>query len=137
MQENFGRQEQNFESHYNEILETLAQKYEEKIQALGEKKKEKLESLYGQLVSCGENLETCKELMETIEEMCHQEKVDFLKVSNEVKRNKSKLKWRLPLGHVSLPSLLGRPHRLLWPAAVDSTGRSWWGGVAPHPHSFT
>ncbi|KAM6181278.1 fibronectin type III and SPRY domain-containing protein 2 isoform 2-T2 [Erethizon dorsatum] len=79
VEENFGRQEQNFESHYNEILETLAQKYEEKIQALGEKKKEKLEALYGQLVSCGENLDTCKELMETIEEMCHEEKVDFLK----------------------------------------------------------
>uniref|UniRef100_A0A452FPM2 Fibronectin type III and SPRY domain containing 2 n=1 Tax=Capra hircus TaxID=9925 RepID=A0A452FPM2_CAPHI len=80
VEENFGRQEQNFESHYNEILETLAQKYEEKIQALGEKKKEKLEALYGQLVSCGENLDTCKELMETIEEMCHEEKVDFIKV---------------------------------------------------------
>ncbi|XP_021120538.1 fibronectin type III and SPRY domain-containing protein 2 isoform X2 [Heterocephalus glaber] len=79
VEENFGRQEQNFESHYNEILETLAQKYEEKIQALGEKKKEKLEALYGQLVSCGENLNTCKELMETIEEICHEEKVDFLK----------------------------------------------------------
>ncbi|XP_049761671.1 fibronectin type III and SPRY domain-containing protein 2 isoform X2 [Elephas maximus indicus] len=79
VEENFGRQEQNFESHYNEILETLAQKYEEKIQALGEKKKEKLEALYGQLVSCGENLETCKELMETVEEMCHEEKVDFIK----------------------------------------------------------
>ncbi|KAI4572844.1 hypothetical protein MJG53_012682 [Ovis ammon polii x Ovis aries] len=79
VEENFGRQEQNFESHYNEILETLAQKYEEKIQALGEKKKEKLEALYGQLVSCGENLDTCKELMETIEEMCHEEKVDFIK----------------------------------------------------------
>nr|KAF6409854.1 fibronectin type III and SPRY domain containing 2 [Rousettus aegyptiacus] len=60
-------------------LETLAQKYEEKIQALGEKKKEKLEALYGQLVSCGENLDTCKELMETVEEICHQEKVDFIK----------------------------------------------------------
>ncbi|XP_007943304.1 fibronectin type III and SPRY domain-containing protein 2 [Orycteropus afer afer] len=79
VEENFGRQEQNFESHYNEILETLAQKYEEKIQALGEKKKEKLEALYEQLVSCGENLETCKELMETIEEICHEEKVDFMK----------------------------------------------------------
>ncbi|KAF6273150.1 fibronectin type III and SPRY domain containing 2 [Rhinolophus ferrumequinum] len=79
VEENFGRQEQNFESHYNEILETLAQKYEEKIQALGNKKKEKLEALYGQLVSCGENLDTCKELMETIEEMCHEEKVDFIK----------------------------------------------------------
>ena len=85
LQENFGRQEQNFESHYNEILETLAQKYEEKIQALGEKKKEKLEALYGQLVNCGENLDTCKELMETIEEMCHEEKVDFIMVSTEVK----------------------------------------------------
>ncbi|XP_070334387.1 fibronectin type III and SPRY domain-containing protein 2 isoform X2 [Odocoileus virginianus] len=79
VEENFGRQEQNFESHYNEILETLSQKYEEKIQALGEKKKEKLEALYGQLVNCGENLDTCKELMETIEEMCHEEKVDFIK----------------------------------------------------------
>ncbi|XP_032325318.1 LOW QUALITY PROTEIN: fibronectin type III and SPRY domain-containing protein 2 [Camelus ferus] len=79
VEENFGRQEKNFESHYNEILETLAQKYEEKIQALGEKKKEKLEALYGQLVTCGENLDTCKELMETIEEMCHEEKVDFIK----------------------------------------------------------
>lgn len=79
VEENFGRQEQNFESHYNEILETLAQKYEEKIHTLGEKKKEKLEALYGQLVSCGENLDTCKELMETIEEMCHEEKFDFIK----------------------------------------------------------
>ncbi|XP_028610721.1 fibronectin type III and SPRY domain-containing protein 2 isoform X3 [Grammomys surdaster] len=79
VEENFGRQEQNFECHYNGILETLAQKYEEKIQALGEKKKEKLEALYGQLVSCGENLDACRELMETIEEMCHEEKVEFLK----------------------------------------------------------
>ncbi|XP_055479441.1 fibronectin type III and SPRY domain-containing protein 2 isoform X2 [Psammomys obesus] len=79
VEENFGRQEKNFESHYNEILETLAQKYERKIQALGEKKKEKLEALYGQLVSCGENLDACRELMETIEEMCHEEKVEFLK----------------------------------------------------------
>ncbi|XP_054445125.1 fibronectin type III and SPRY domain-containing protein 2 [Pteronotus mesoamericanus] len=79
VEENFGRQEQNFESHYNEILETLAQKYEEKIRALGERKKEKLEALYEQLVSCGENLDTCKELMETVEEICHEEKVDFVK----------------------------------------------------------
>ncbi|XP_036591548.1 fibronectin type III and SPRY domain-containing protein 2 [Trichosurus vulpecula] len=79
IEENFGRQEQNFELHYNEILETLAQKYEEKMHALGEKKREKLEALYGQLVSCGENLDTCKELMETIEEICHEEKVEFIK----------------------------------------------------------
>ncbi|KAM7048306.1 fibronectin type III and SPRY domain-containing protein 2 isoform 1-T4 [Molossus nigricans] len=79
VEENFGRQEQNFEYHYNEILETLAQKYESKIQALVEKKKERLEALYGQLISCGENLDTCKELMETVEEICHEEKVDFIK----------------------------------------------------------
>uniref|UniRef100_A0A6I8N777 Fibronectin type III and SPRY domain containing 2 n=1 Tax=Ornithorhynchus anatinus TaxID=9258 RepID=A0A6I8N777_ORNAN len=79
VEENFGRQEQNFEVHYNEVLEALAQKYEEKIQALGEEKREKLEALYGQLVSCGENLDICKELMETTEEICHQEKVDFIK----------------------------------------------------------
>lgn len=66
-------------------METLAQKYEEKIQALGKKKKEKLEALYGQLVSCGENLDTCKELMETVEEICHEEKVDFIKVSPEAR----------------------------------------------------
>ncbi|XP_069899444.1 fibronectin type III and SPRY domain-containing protein 2 isoform X1 [Dipodomys merriami] len=79
VEENFGRQEQNFESHYNEILETLAQNYEENIQALGERKKEKLEALYGQLVSCGESLETCKELMEAINDVCHRDKADFLK----------------------------------------------------------
>ncbi|XP_028358007.1 fibronectin type III and SPRY domain-containing protein 2 [Phyllostomus discolor] len=79
VEENFGRQEQNFESHYNEILETLAQKYEDKVQALGERKKEKLETLYAQLVSCGENLDACRELMETVEDICHEEKADFIK----------------------------------------------------------
>ncbi|KAG8516383.1 Fibronectin type III and SPRY domain-containing protein 2, partial [Galemys pyrenaicus] len=81
VEENFGRQEQNFEAHYNEVLETLAQRYEEKMRALGAQKREKLGALYGQLVSCGQSLETCKELMETIEDMCHEEKEDFLKVS--------------------------------------------------------
>ncbi|XP_055970063.1 fibronectin type III and SPRY domain-containing protein 2 [Sorex fumeus] len=79
VEENFGKQEQNFESHYNEILETLAQKYEEKIQVLGERKREKLGALYRQLVSCGENLDTCRELMETVEELCHQGKAEFLR----------------------------------------------------------
>ena len=51
---------------------------------VGERKKEKLEALYEQLVSCGENLDTCKELMETVEEICHEEKVDFIKVSQGV-----------------------------------------------------
>ncbi|XP_060035508.1 fibronectin type III and SPRY domain-containing protein 2 isoform X2 [Erinaceus europaeus] len=78
VEENFGRQEQNFESHYNGILETLAQKYEAKVQALGEKKRAKLDALYGQLLSCGENLDACRRLMESIEDMCHQEKVAFM-----------------------------------------------------------
>lgn len=86
LQENFGRQEQNFESHYNEILETLAEKYEAKVRALGERKREKLEALYEQLVSCGENLDACRELMETVEEICHEEKVDFIKVSQGAAR---------------------------------------------------
>lgn len=50
-------------------MQTLEQKYEENMQALGEEKKEKLETLYKQLVSCGENLDTCKDLMETIEDL--------------------------------------------------------------------
>ncbi|XP_039347511.1 fibronectin type III and SPRY domain-containing protein 2 isoform X2 [Mauremys reevesii] len=80
--ENFGRQEQNFEMHYNEVMQTLTQRYEEKVEGLGEEKKQKLETLYGQLVSCGENLDTCKELMETIQEMCKdKEKADFIKAA--------------------------------------------------------
>ncbi|XP_038273744.1 fibronectin type III and SPRY domain-containing protein 2 [Dermochelys coriacea] len=82
VEENFGRQEQNFEMHYNEVMQTLTQKYEEKVEGLGEGKKQKLEALYGQLVSCGENLDTCKELMETIQELCKdKEKADFIKAA--------------------------------------------------------
>ncbi|XP_067411846.1 fibronectin type III and SPRY domain-containing protein 2 [Emydura macquarii macquarii] len=82
VEENFGRQEQNFEMHYNEVMQTLAQRYEEEAEALGEEKKQKLEALYGQLVSCGENLDTCKELMETIQELCKdKEKADFIKAA--------------------------------------------------------
>uniref|UniRef100_A0A8C0IWP8 Fibronectin type III and SPRY domain containing 2 n=1 Tax=Chelonoidis abingdonii TaxID=106734 RepID=A0A8C0IWP8_CHEAB len=82
VEENFGRQEQNFEMHYNEVMQTLTQRYEEKVEGLGEEKKQKLEALYGQLVSCGENLDTCKELMETIQELCKdKEKADFIKAA--------------------------------------------------------
>ncbi|KAG6927216.1 fibronectin type III and SPRY domain containing 2 [Chelydra serpentina] len=82
VEENFGRQEQNFEMHYNEVMQTLTQRYEEKVDGLGEEKKQKLEALYGQLVSCGENLDTCKELMETIQELCKdKEKADFIKAA--------------------------------------------------------
>ncbi|KAM6425811.1 fibronectin type III and SPRY domain-containing protein 2 [Liasis olivaceus] len=74
VEENFARQEQNFEKHYNDIIQILEQRYEENMQALGEEKKEKLEALYKQLVSCGENLDTCKDLMETIENLDQGEK---------------------------------------------------------------
>ncbi|XP_060115950.1 fibronectin type III and SPRY domain-containing protein 2 [Heteronotia binoei] len=69
VEENFVKQEQNFERHYNDVMQTLEQRYEESMQALGEEKKEKLEALYKQLVNCGENLDTCKELMEAIEDL--------------------------------------------------------------------
>uniref|UniRef100_A0A670JVW7 Fibronectin type III and SPRY domain containing 2 n=1 Tax=Podarcis muralis TaxID=64176 RepID=A0A670JVW7_PODMU len=81
IEENFARQEQNLERGYNDLMLTLEQRYEEVMQALGEEKKEKLEGLYEQLVSCGGNLDTCKDLMETIEDLSQGEnKVNAIKV---------------------------------------------------------
>uniref|UniRef100_A0A8C6VFV7 Fibronectin type III and SPRY domain containing 2 n=1 Tax=Naja naja TaxID=35670 RepID=A0A8C6VFV7_NAJNA len=74
VEENFTRQQQNFEKRYDDIIQILEQRYEENMQALGEEKKEKLEALYKELVNCGENLDTCKELMETIENLDQGEK---------------------------------------------------------------
>ncbi|XP_053320390.1 fibronectin type III and SPRY domain-containing protein 2 [Spea bombifrons] len=80
--ENCVRQEQNFEMHYNEIMDALAQKHEEKVQALGEEKRLKLESLFEQLVDCGKCLDTSKDLMETIQDLFKgKEKVDFIKIA--------------------------------------------------------
>ncbi|XP_062998647.1 fibronectin type III and SPRY domain-containing protein 2 [Elgaria multicarinata webbii] len=82
VEEDFARQEQNFERCYNDVMQTLEQRYEENMQALGEEKKEKLEALYEQLVNCGENLDTCKELTETIEDLSQREnKVDVIKTA--------------------------------------------------------
>ncbi|KAJ7311045.1 hypothetical protein JRQ81_006642 [Phrynocephalus forsythii] len=82
VEENFARQEQTVERRYEDIMQTLEQRYEEKMQALGEEKKEKLEALYEQLVQCGESLDTCKELMETIEELGQKEnKVDAIETA--------------------------------------------------------
>ncbi|XP_058012032.1 fibronectin type III and SPRY domain-containing protein 2 [Ahaetulla prasina] len=74
VEENFTRQQQNFEKRYDDIIQILEQRYEENMQALGEEKKEKLEALYKELVHCGENLDTCKDLMETIENLDQGEK---------------------------------------------------------------
>ncbi|KFV98150.1 Fibronectin type III and SPRY domain-containing protein 2, partial [Fulmarus glacialis] len=80
VEENFGRQEQNFEVHYNNAVQVLAQKYEEQLEALGEEKRQKLEALYGQLISCGEHLDTCKELTDTTQELyLENDKADFMK----------------------------------------------------------
>ncbi|EOA96102.1 Fibronectin type III and SPRY domain-containing protein 2, partial [Anas platyrhynchos] len=80
VEENFGRQEQNFEVHYNDAVQVLAQKYEEQLEALGEEKRQKLEALYGQLVSCGEHLDTCKELTDTTQELyLENDKANFMK----------------------------------------------------------
>lgn len=92
MQENFGRQEQNFEVHYNDAVQVLAQKYEEQLEALGEEKRQKLEALYEQLVSCGEHLDTCKELMDTTHKLYQEnDKVTFMKIG-KILKERSELK---------------------------------------------
>uniref|UniRef100_A0A8D0EGW2 Fibronectin type III and SPRY domain containing 2 n=1 Tax=Strix occidentalis caurina TaxID=311401 RepID=A0A8D0EGW2_STROC len=83
VEENFGRQEQNFEVHYNDAVQVLAQKYEEQLEALGEEKRQKLEALYGQLVHCGEHLDTCKELTDATQELyLENDKASFMKVKS-------------------------------------------------------
>ncbi|KFO87704.1 Fibronectin type III and SPRY domain-containing protein 2, partial [Buceros rhinoceros silvestris] len=90
VEENFGKQEQNFEVHYNDAVQVLAQKYEEQLEALGEEKRQKLEALYGQLVSCGEHLDICKELTDTTQELCRgNDKASFVKVKS--------FNWQVPL----------------------------------------
>ncbi|XP_059679848.1 fibronectin type III and SPRY domain-containing protein 2 [Gavia stellata] len=82
VEENFGRQEQNFEVHYNDAVQVLARKYEEQLEALGEEKRQKLEALYEQLVSCGEHLDTCKELTDATQELyLENDKADFMKAA--------------------------------------------------------
>uniref|UniRef100_A0A8C7A197 Fibronectin type III and SPRY domain containing 2 n=1 Tax=Nothoprocta perdicaria TaxID=30464 RepID=A0A8C7A197_NOTPE len=82
VEENFGRQEHNFEVHYNDAVQVLAQKYEEQVEALAEEKRKKLEALYGQLVTCGEHLDTCKELTDTTQELyLEKDKADFIKAA--------------------------------------------------------
>lgn len=82
VQENFGRQEQHLEQHYNDVLQTLSQRYDDRETGLQEEKKGKLESLYNQLVACGQALDTSKELIETAQEVYRcQDKRLFLKVT--------------------------------------------------------
>ncbi|XP_040889909.1 fibronectin type III and SPRY domain-containing protein 2 [Toxotes jaculatrix] len=69
VEENFGRQEQHLEQHYNDVLQTLSQRYDERAAALEEEKKSKLEALYNQLLSCGQALDASKELIEAAQEI--------------------------------------------------------------------
>lgn len=69
LQENFGRQEQNLEQHYNEVLQALSQRNEARAAALDEQKNDKLERLYGQLLRCGRTLDASKELIEGAQEV--------------------------------------------------------------------
>ncbi|MBN3285671.1 FSD2 protein, partial [Polyodon spathula] len=82
VEENFGRQEQNLEQHYNEVIQTLTQRYEEKTSGLEDEKKQKLEKLYSQLVNCGKTLDISKDLLEAAQEICRNEdKLAFLQAA--------------------------------------------------------
>ncbi|KPP73136.1 fibronectin type III and SPRY domain-containing protein 2-like, partial [Scleropages formosus] len=81
VEENFGRQEQNLEQHYNDVIQTLSQRYEQGASRLADEKKLKLEALYGQLVDCGKTLDISKELIEEAQEIYRNEnKLMFLQV---------------------------------------------------------
>jgi len=81
-QENFGRQEQHLEQHYNDVLQTLSQRYDDRAAGLEEEKKGKLEALYKQLLACGQAMDASKQLIETAQEVYRgQDKRPFLKVS--------------------------------------------------------
>ncbi|KAF7698730.1 fibronectin type III and SPRY domain-containing protein 2 [Silurus meridionalis] len=69
VEENFGRQEQNLEQHYNDVLQSLSQRFKENSAALLDEKKLKLETLYGQLLNCGDVLTASKELIEHAQEL--------------------------------------------------------------------
>lgn len=88
VEENFGRQEQHLEQHYNDVLQTLSQRYDERAAGLEEEKKGKLEDLYKQLLNCGRALDASKELIETAQEIYrYQDKRLFLKnVMSTIKR---------------------------------------------------
>ncbi|XP_062280413.1 fibronectin type III and SPRY domain-containing protein 2 [Scomber scombrus] len=80
VEENFGRQEQHLEQHYNDVLQTLSQRYDDRAAGLEEEKKSKLEALYNQLLACGEALDASKEHIEAAQEIYRsQDKRLFLK----------------------------------------------------------
>ncbi|XP_051236592.1 fibronectin type III and SPRY domain-containing protein 2 [Dicentrarchus labrax] len=99
VEENFGRQEQHLEQHYNDVLQTLSQRYDERAAGLEEEKKGKLEALYNQLLACGQAMDASKELIETAQEVYRsQDKRLFLKtVMPTIKRIKEFAKEEIDL----------------------------------------
>ncbi|XP_031425500.1 fibronectin type III and SPRY domain-containing protein 2 [Clupea harengus] len=92
VEENFGRQEQNLEQHYNEVLQTLAHRYDLRASALEDEKKMKLESLYNQLIDCGRTLDTNKEQIEEAQALYRDEnKYLFLQTVKPIMKNIEKL----------------------------------------------
>nr|XP_020461403.1 fibronectin type III and SPRY domain-containing protein 2 isoform X3 [Monopterus albus] len=80
VEENFGRQEQHLEQHYNDVLQTLSHQYDDRAAGLEEEKKSKLEALYTQLLTCGRALDASKDLIEMAQEIYRsQDKRLFLK----------------------------------------------------------
>ncbi|XP_036420421.1 fibronectin type III and SPRY domain-containing protein 2 isoform X1 [Colossoma macropomum] len=88
VEENFGRQEQNLEQHYSDVLQTLSQRNSENSTTLQDQKKQKLEALYGQLLACGHLLDTSKELIESAQELhrCQNKRAFLQAVMPVIKR---------------------------------------------------
>ena len=85
-QENFGRQEQHLEQHYNEVLQTLSQRYDQRAARLARDKKSRLEVLYGQLLGCGRTMDSSKELIEAAQGVYRSQDMRlFLKVRPNVR----------------------------------------------------
>ncbi|XP_072421510.1 fibronectin type III and SPRY domain-containing protein 2 isoform X1 [Chiloscyllium punctatum] len=80
VEENIGKQQHYLELQYDDLMQFLVQRYEDRCQELEEEKKLKLQKLYGELVSCGQNIDLYKELIESTEELFKTEdKQTFLK----------------------------------------------------------
>ncbi|XP_023673153.2 fibronectin type III and SPRY domain-containing protein 2 isoform X1 [Paramormyrops kingsleyae] len=89
VEENFGRQEQNLEQHYNDVLQALSQRNEQGAAQLQDDKKLKLEALYTQLLECGKTLDVSKELIEEAQQIYRDEdKTAFLQAVTPALRSR-------------------------------------------------
>lgn len=65
VEENFVRQEQQLEQHYADVLQSVCARAEARVASVCEQKKCKLERLYGELLRCGNTLQTAKLLIQS------------------------------------------------------------------------